>query len=315
MSFFHPNATPSRANFLPISEKELKWNLYVTGAGFDDMQPGRAFINEGRPELYRLEQYKNRILPEYVFIYIADGAGEYISDLGGCLTVKKGDVFILFPGSEHQLIPDKDVGWKDVWITANGPYIHSLTQIGVLDPRRPVVNTLSSGNKIKSRMEQLCNKVLDSPQVNSPLYAADLLGILIEIGTVQNAQPSGSGDEDWGNELNAQIPASNSLAATQIIQKACREIWNWGHQEIDIKRLASKLGVTRRTLERYFNKELHRTIRDEIHRCRIYRAITLLQQTNIKIEQIALMAGFPSYVHMARVFKRTLDKTPSEFRS
>ena len=156
-------------------------------------------------------------------------------------------------------------------------------------------------------MEQLCRKILDSPQVNSPYYAEDLLGILIEIGACQKSpQPPGI------------IPASSgdkNSVSTQLIQKACREIWNWGHQEIDIKQLASQLGVTRRTLERYFSKELHRTIRDEIHRCRIYRAITLLQQTNVKIEQIALMAGFPNYVHMIRVFKRVLGKTPSEYRS
>lgn len=314
MSFFQANASSTRANFLPITEQELKWNLYVTGAGYDDMQPGRSFVNEGRPELYRLEQYKNRILPEYVFIYIADGAGEYISDLGGCLTVKKGDVFILFPGSEHQLIPDKDVGWKDVWITANGPYIHSLTQNGVLNPRQPIVSTSLTAKKIAARIERLCSQILDSPQVNSPFYAVDLLGLLIEIGGDQTLP--GLEDSKWGKHIPAlNCSAADSQSATRIIQKACREIWNWGHQEIDIKRLASKLGVTRRTLERYFNKELHRTIRDEIHRCRIYRAITLLQQTNIKIEQIALMAGFPSYVHMIRVFKRTLGKTPSEFRS
>ena len=305
MSFFQKNSPPTKANFLPITQQELKWNLYVTGAGFDDMQPGRVFVNEGRPELYRLEQYKNRVLPEYVFLYIADGIGQYYSDMGGSLTVKKGDFFILFPGSEHQLTPDKEIGWKDIWITANGPYIHSLTQNGVLDPRHPVIS--SSNNKIKSRMEQLCRKILDSPQVNSPYYAEDLLGILIEIGACQKSpQPPGI------------IPASSgdkNSVSTQLIQKACREIWNWGHQEIDIKRLAGQLGVTRRTLERYFSKELHRTIRDEIHRCRIYRAITLLQQTNIKIEQIALMAGFPNYVHMIRVFKRMLNKTPSDYRS
>ena len=306
MSFFHENSPLTKANFLPITEQELKWNLYVTGAGFDDMRPGRSFVNEGRPELYRLEQYKNRILPEYVFIYIADGAGQYISDLGGSLAVKKGDVFILFPGSEHQLIPDKDIGWKDVWITANGPYIHSLTQNGILDPRCPIVSSLLSDNTIARRIEQLCRKVLDSPQVNSPFYAEDLLGILIEIGACQKTPLPPGILPPLGEETST---------STLIVQNACKEIWNWGHQEIDIKLLAKKLNVNRRTLERYFNKELNRTIRDEIHRCRIYRAITLLQQTNVKIEQIALMAGFPNYVHMIRVFKRMLGKTPGEFRS
>lgn len=308
MSFFQKNSPLTKANFLPITEQELKWNLYVTGAGFDDMRPGRSFVNEGRPELYRLEKYKNRILPEYVFIYIVDGAGQYISDLGGSLSVKKGDVFILFPGSEHQLIPDKDIGWKDVWITANGPYIHSLTQNGILDPRQPIVSSPSSAEKISGRIEQLCSRILDSPQVNSPFYAADLLGLLIEIGGSQTL----SNLPDVLPRLQLSLQPSDS---TQIVQSACKEIWNWGHQEIDVKLLAKKLNVNRRTLERYFNKELHRTIREEIHRCRIYRAITLLQQTNVKIEQIALMAGFPSYVHMIRVFKRTLGKTPSEFRN
>lgn len=272
------------------------------------MRPGRSFVNEGRPELYRLEQYKNRILPEYVFIYIVDGAGEYISDLGGSLKVKKGDVFILFPGSEHQLLPDKDVGWKDIWITANGAYIHSLTQNGILDPRQPIVSSPSTAEKIAGRIERLCSQILDSPQVNSPFYAADLLGLLIEIGDCQTS--SNPPDVLPRLQLSPQPPDS-----TQIVQNACKEIWNWGHQEIDIKLLAKKLNVNRRTLERYFNKELNRTIREEIHRCRIYRAITLLQQTNVKIEQIALMAGFPSYVHMIRVFKRMLGKTPGEFRS
>ena len=159
MSFFQTDSLPTKANFLPITEQELKWNLYVTGAGFDGMRPGRSFVNEGRPELYRLEQYKNRILPEYVFLYIADGAGQYISDQGGSLTVKKGDVFILFPGSEHQLIPDKEVGWKDVWITANGPYIHSLTQNGILDPRQPIVSSPSTAEKIAGRIERLCSQI------------------------------------------------------------------------------------------------------------------------------------------------------------
>ena len=308
MSFFQTDSLPTKANFLPITEQELKWNLYVTGAGFDDMRPGRSFVNEGRPELYRLEQYKNRILPEYVFIYIVDGAGEYISDLGGSLTVKKGDVFILFPGSEHQLLPDKDVGWKDIWITANGAYIHSLTQNGILDPRQPIVSSPSTAEKIAGRIERLCSQILDSPQVNSPFYAADLLGLLIEIGGCQTS----SNPPDVLPRLQL---SSQPLDSTQIVQNACKEIWNWGHQEIDIKLLAKKLNVNRRTLERYFNKELNRTIREEIHRCRIYRAITLLQQTNVKIEQIALMAGFPSYVHMIRVFKRMLGKTPGEFRS
>lgn len=307
MSFFQTDSIPTKANFLPITEQELRWNLYVTGAGFDDMRPGRSFVNEGRPELYRLEQYKNRILPEYVFLYIADGAGQYISDLGGSLTVKKGDVFILFPGSEHQLIPDKDVGWKDVWVTANGAYIHSLTQNGILDPRQPVVSSLTA-EKIAGRIERLCSQILDSPQINSPFYAVDLLGLLIEIGGCQAR-----------SNLSDVLPnlqlAPQQSESTRIVQNACKEIWNWGHQEIDIKLLAKKLNVNRRTLERYFNKELNRTIREEIHRCRIYRAITLLQQTNVKIEQIALMAGFPSYVHMIRVFKRMLGKIPGEFRN
>lgn len=308
MSFFQKDSPPTKANFLPITEQELKWNLYVTGAGFDDMRPGRVFVNEGRPELYRLEQYKNRVLPEYVFLYIADGAGQYYSDMGGSLAVKKGDVFILFPGSEHQLTPDKDVGWKDIWITANGPYIHSLTQNGVLDPRQPIVSSPATAPKLAERMERLCRQILDSPQVNSPFYSVDLLGLLIEIG--------GSQTHPNPSDVLPHLQSSSSLqVSTQIVQNACKEIWNWGHQEIDIKLLAKKLNVNRRTLERYFNKELHRTIRDEIHRCRIYRAITLLQQTNVKIEQIALMAGFPSYVHMIRVFKRMLGKTPGEFRS
>lgn len=304
MSIFDFYEQSTRANFLPVSEQEMSWGMYVTGAGFDDMRPGRAFVNEGRPELYRIEQGRKRILPEYVLIYILDGAGRYVSDAVGSVPVRRGAFFILFPGFGHQLIPDATVGWKDIWITGNGPYIHELTQQKIINPERPIVYIRPEDNTdFPRRIERLCRLVLDKPPVNSPNYSSEFLGLITEFVTAQSPQENAvEADSEGGNQPE------------NIVRAACKEIWNWGHREVDINVLSKRLNVNRRSLERYFDKYLHRTIREEIHRCRMYRAITLLQQTNISIEQIALTAGFPSYVHMIRVFKRMLGKTPGDFR-
>lgn len=302
MNIFTHYTEKTRAQFIPVNQNHLAWEMYVTGGGFDDMAAGTTFVNEGRPELYRMEQGAKRILPEYVFMYILEGSGNYVSDAVGTIPVRKGAFFILFPGLGHQILPNVQDGWKDVWITANGPYIHRLTQQKILRPTAPIVylEENNMGITALNRIQQLVERILDNPEQNDLSYTSILHGCITDFVKHQVKK------EEY-HPLNEDL-------ANKLVHAACTEIWNWGHRDIDIQLIAKKLQVNRRTLERYFIKVLDRTIGDEIHRCRVYRAIILLQQTDIKIEQIAMMSGFPNYLQMIRVFKRLLNKTPGQYR-
>ncbi len=293
----------SQANFLPVGERQIGWGLYLTGAGHEIMAPGEEFTNEGRPVLYHLELQKGRILPEYVFLYLKSGGCYYESEHTSRLKLDSGAFFMLFPGIWHRLIPDPKTGFQVLWFACNGSYLQNLTEKKILNPESPVVY-LNQSEQLTAAQQMLAlvDQVLTNPQENRAQYVGDIVSYITKIHFIDNQE-----DEN-------QLAVNNSFPE-QIVQMACREIWNWGHRDIDIEQLSKKMKTSRRTLERYFVQCLGRTIRAEIHRCRVYRAISLLQQTNIKIEQIALMAGFPSYNHMSRVFKRFLDKSPRDFRS
>lgn len=83
---------------------------------------------------------------------------------------------------------------------------------------------------------------------------------------------------------------------------------------IDIQHLADGTSFTRRTLERRFQKELGRSIQEEILRTKINAARRLLADTDDKLHKIALATGFTDVASFCHAFKRVTGQRPSDFR-
>jgi LacI family transcriptional regulator len=83
---------------------------------------------------------------------------------------------------------------------------------------------------------------------------------------------------------------------------------------IDIDELADATALTRRTLERRFQKELGRSIHEEILRVRIGVACRLLAETDSKLQKIAVEAGFADVASFCHAFKRITGERPGDFR-
>jgi len=78
--------------------------------------------------------------------------------------------------------------------------------------------------------------------------------------------------------------------------------------------LADYVGISRRSLERAFSKELGMTVLSAIHRIRIRRAKSLLFGTDLPIETVAGECGFSNHRRFGIVFRRQMRVTPSQFR-
>lgn len=83
---------------------------------------------------------------------------------------------------------------------------------------------------------------------------------------------------------------------------------------IDIQELADATSLTRRTLERRFQKELGRSIHEEILRTKIAAARRLLADTDDKLHKIALATGFTDVASLCHAFKRITGQRPGDFR-
>lgn len=110
-------------------------------------------------------------------------------------------------------------------------------------------------------------------------------------------------------------PTAGPGELDDIVEQAQQIIWDERNiGALNVHEVARQLPVTRRTLDRRFAENLGRTVLDEINRCRLYRAMRLLAETDLLIKTVSYMAGFPSRERMRLAFLSDHGMTPSEYR-
>ena len=78
--------------------------------------------------------------------------------------------------------------------------------------------------------------------------------------------------------------------------------------------ICSRVGLSRRTLERRFKARTGRTLQEEAHEVRLERIRRLLSESDLKLEAIARKSGFRYVGHMCSFFKTRTGFTPGAFR-
>jgi LacI family transcriptional regulator len=85
-------------------------------------------------------------------------------------------------------------------------------------------------------------------------------------------------------------------------------------QGIKGDQVADYVGVSRSSLESYFQQELACSVHDEILRFKLDAAATLLARGDCSTADIAQNCGFTSIQYLLAVFKRELGCTPREYQ-
>lgn len=98
------------------------------------------------------------------------------------------------------------------------------------------------------------------------------------------------------------------------VARALRYIWDHFHQPMHVGEVVGATDVSRRTLEKAFNKHLGRSILDEIQRVRLQRVKELLSHTDFSMRQIATQSGFASPQYLHQVFRQHTGATPGDYR-
>ena len=81
-----------------------------------------------------------------------------------------------------------------------------------------------------------------------------------------------------------------------------------------ISEIACSTNVSKRTLERKFRQLLNQTPTQAYLQCRLEHAQRLLQNTDLKIREVALASGFASMSYFCRVYKRRFRSQPGSDR-
>ena len=112
-----------------------------------------------------------------------------------------------------------------------------------------------------------------------------------------------------------QRQSTDILAVNDInVSQAIRFIKKNAKNKILVREVVKASGLNRRSLERKFKNEIHRSIYQEIQNVRVEMIAELIIETDLPISQITSLFNFTDAEHISRYFKRKKGVGLREFR-
>jgi AraC-like DNA-binding protein len=284
--------------YLPVSPRDRQWGLYVTGAGYRQVAPNSPYPQRQHvhPPSHEFSWLRGRKFHEYAVVYIVDGQGEFESREAGRLPVGPGTAFFLFPEMWHRYRPDKQVGWREYWVTFHGDVAERLQQQEFIKPEHPVLNTGVDDAIIrpfKAILDRLQSETIGFQQ----LIAADALAIIAAVLAAEqnNRQADGRSGE--------------------LVRRAKALIEEQADDLPVIEHIADTLGLSAGHLRRIFKQHTGLSPYQYHLQLKISRAKLMLRESDMPIKHIAKQLGFRNVYHFSKLFKKLADVPPNRWRS
>ena len=122
--------------------------------------------------------------------------------------------------------------------------------------------------------------------------------------------------EEPGDSLCPPVDAASMDAGhAQCARRAAEYLDTNYTRDISVEEIAAALGVSRSFLSRCF-KEVHgMTILEYLLGVRMKKALSLLDETDMSVNEIAARVGFNNANYFFRKFKEEFDVTPTQYRT
>ena len=243
------------------------------------------------------------------------------------------DTLILsgIPADEHQPLDKHLIPWiarqaelvRRICSVCSGTFM--LAQAGVLNGKRATTHW------------RLCQQLADRfPEVkveSTPVFVKD--GHVYTSAGVTTGMDMALAlvEEDMGRSFALDIarqmvlflkrPGNQSQYSTMLeaqetdyepVKAALAWLHRHLHEEITVERLAQQAAMSPRNFARVFVQELKITPARYVEKLRLEQACRSLTEKKLTQDEIATQTGFGNAENMRKVFLRTMDVTPSQYR-
>lgn len=141
----------------------------------------------------------------------------------------------------------------------------------------------------------------------------DRMGLMAVAKNVQELQRA---LEHCVDDLCEQVHTIRQNGRRRIISDALFIIQQqYGDSSMSMMWLSRKLNLTPNYLSSLFSKEMGKTFSEYLEDYRIEQAQRLLQDSQIKVYEVAAAVGYTDPKYFGKVFKQHVGKTPQEYRS
>lgn len=117
------------------------------------------------------------------------------------------------------------------------------------------------------------------------------------------------------SETTLQIVAQEHGSLPQdAVQRAQDFIETHLQEPLNTAAIAKRAYLSARQLDRYFRRDLNMTLAEYLLSRRIEMAKSLLQDTDLPVQEVGRLVGYPNFSSFTQVFKRQTGKPPSAYR-
>lgn len=281
--------------YIAQNERDEQWGLTVCSVGYQRILPGEPYPPERHNKEYMFTPEKGRVLPEYQLLYIVEGQGSLVTASSGRHIIKKGDMFLLFPGEWHSYSPDPETGWTEYWIGFSGANIDSRVTAGFFTKTSPlynigyndiVIDLYRDAIQTAKRQEKYFQQLLAG-------IVNHLLGLMFMISS------------------NCR---QRETIYPQLIDKARAYMQEIVESDFNIPDIASYLNLSYSTFRHVFKKYTGISPSQYYINLKIHRAKEMLRNTSASIKEISITLHFDSPEYFTTMFKKKTGMSPSQFR-
>lgn len=282
--------------YLLVNAKDKLFGLTVNTVGFQPIAPHMLYPSTEHPKNYYFKPGKGRVLSEYQFVYISKGKGYFSSETTKRRSITKGEVILLFPGQWHTYCPLKETGWNEYYIGFEGAIIDKIVSYGFITPDNQVLEV-----GVNEDLVSLFSTAIKVAKEDKGAAQQYLAGIVFNIlGTILSM---------------AQNKNFESKESTQKIERAKIIMIENIHKNIDIKGIATNLGISYSLFRKVFKEYTGYAPSQYFQELKLRTAKELLAETNHSIKEIAFELNFSSYEYFLSFFKKRVGSTPMEYRN
>lgn len=229
-----------------------------------------------------------RITPYYYLLCIIDGEGQFFQN-GMQFTLRKNDIFCLFPQVTHEYYTNPDKPLKKVFIAFDGMQASDmLERIGLTQEQPYSANRMTPG--LLLAFQQLYQRK-DSDLARMSL----LYGVFDELAHIEPTKRTYSLQSTW-------------------LEKGREYIELHYADMISIEGVAHHIGVERTHFSKRFQKEYGQSPMSYLTQLRMEEAKALLQKTDYKMSEIAHSVGFSDLPTFSKAFKKQTNQSPAQYR-
>lgn len=228
-------------------------------------------------------------LIQWQLLYVLEGQAEYqLYPNGQRLTIKAGDVLQIPSGTRYRLMPDEASGWACVRLGLENTFADQLIATHIINHNRFVMHVGVQLQRVET-FDQITTALRNSPDDALPWTVLSAQQLILEL----THQPALEDDllTVCRNYLTRHLAEPISIAA---ISKLCNMS-------------SSQLRPT-------FLKRTGMELVEYQQRLRIDRAISMLGDYSISLDEIARKLGYDNTGDLGVQFKRITGQSPLQYR-